>query len=488
MEYTEEQLIHLFGTGFENIFKGRPRQEYSARCTELLKALEILRSDLTHMLTKGSEMRNYFNLFITKADFQQIMDAALARTALTTDAVFGEGHARLMSALNLLLNDLEEVGTTFTLTTVTFEDPADEYKAVLKEYVRISEHLRETDEVRDLEAKMRELAVVSVRKLYGPFVFVCSSSGTGKTNMAFSLNIPFLYFLYSLTADQFVYQCFRKQSECLSKYIRQDYAQFASASSNTELAVNADTVSSSKLSFMSVGFLVEFITRLMDLIEAFPEINPAELQLSIRSLSFKAMTIEEGRLALRTLFGSDYYLFPITFDECSIEIPISGSEDALRFAFLPSLVRCLLCTPIFMGTNAAEAANFRGMSTESGSRSDGTTCWCLVWHRSPGVPIELMTQEFLKIRETLASWKELTHSNFPSDSLLDFLEECLLKERPLFLVHTQRFIQSFCTTESTCSSDEDFMAQLTKAVGSFNNSNSKRRKGPCKPQYSMLLR
>lgn len=45
-------------------------------------------------------------------------------------------------------------------------------------------------------------AAISTDTSVSPFVFVCSSSGTGKTQLPFSLSMPLLYFVYTKSISQ----------------------------------------------------------------------------------------------------------------------------------------------------------------------------------------------------------------------------------------------------------------------------------------------
>lgn len=70
--------------------------------------------------------------------------------------------------------------------------------------MRISKSISQSEEIRVLEEKMLELSTARVSKAYNPFVFVCASSGTGKTNMAFSFNTPSISFQRILAISTFI--------------------------------------------------------------------------------------------------------------------------------------------------------------------------------------------------------------------------------------------------------------------------------------------
>ena len=291
------------------------------------------------------------------------------------------------------------------------------------------------------------------------------TTALGVLPLALSFNCPFLYFLYSTKTEQPVYRCFKEQSEKLKELFLQDLKRHSGK-------VSVDFVKASTEPFKSVGFIVELIKQVKSRYDTSGR-NPAEIQVEVQSLQFKSLTLAEGRAALADVFKSDIYFFPIIFDECAIQ-PLYRSANrgdvdermsARLFTFMRSIVRCLLCMPVFMGTNA-QAANFLGVSQimeEIGSGSYDLCCWCILWHRPPGVPNDVMTETFGMIRKVVSDWRG--QNSFPSDSLLNFLEKYLAFERPLFLVYAVQYIKFFCENEeSYCNSDEEFMSLLFEDI------------------------
>ena len=208
-----------------------------------------------------------------------------------------------------------------------------------------------------------------------------------------------------------------------------------------------------------------------------PKKNPAKVQVEIRSLNYGPMTLKDGRTKLKMLFkkkGKESYYFPIIFDECNLQ-GIGGTsasaqterlEKGRKFTFLRSIVRSLLCIPIFMGTNA-QAANFLGLpkDTDAASGAKNRSCWCLVWHRPPNVAKTFFKDKFASIRDAVREFKKDTKSKYPSGKLLKFLEKYFAFERPLFLVDAEIFVLYYCQTMSSpCPSDEEFLALLLEGI------------------------
>ena len=465
--YTDDQLKGLFGQGFDGILSGSPSELYASRCFELYVTARNLQGVLNSifLLSVIDERRITSTMLIRDDQPVRVFQLCLEHTGMTRDEAIESNGRSIREALTALLDDLNELAKLFTSIESGFGIVEGIQEASLREYTEIANSLRSTREIEVLEQTMKKVASESISMNYRPFVVICASSGTGKTNMAMSLRSPSLYFLHAEELWQPVYQCFAEQSKKLMGFFAEDLRSYTSSK------VSVETVKDWKEPLKSVGFLVEMVRRLKIEIECDANAgeNPAQLQVKIRSIRFKPMTISDGIQALTNILGEDYF-FPITFDECSIlghYRPTGSTEterrakDIKQFVFLRSVVRSLLCMPIFMGTNA-QAANFLGISTgTSTSGMVNLSCWCLVWHRPPGVPADLMTKAFDEMRTTLSDWRT-DMKLFPSEGLMDLLKTWLAKERPLFLVYVQEYVRYFCSTMDKCESDEAFLAQLVE--------------------------
>ena len=460
MNYPHKQLVALLGEGYEKIFFSFQRQAYADRCSQLFNSAELFGSSLEEVqqIEDIKQRIDYINGFVGDGDYSQILRECLSRGGWTLEVALGERFRDLKVASKRLSRELELAKELVASEMADFGFVESECMNSLKEYIRIAESIRETEEIKVLEKEMRDLAHVSRGDTFSPFVLLCASSGTGKTNMALSLNSPFLYVLYDLDNDQSVYKCFREQSRQLKGLFIQDLKKYAA-----DLAADLDSYRF--LPFKSVGFLVEFIYKIKNIYDSAPlKTNAALLQVSIRNISFKAMTVDEGRLALQELFNSESYYIPIIIDECALSSDCSP-EEVDQFTFMRSILSCLLCMPIFIGTNA-QAVNFRGCSRHycSGDIVD-PSCWCLVWHHPAGVPKNLMNETFSKIRDLVLLYRQRKKSAIPSDKLLVFLKKYFAKERPLFGTFAERYFEFFCSNENShCESDEEFLAMLVEDI------------------------
>ena len=112
-----------------------------------------------------------------------------------------------------------------------------EYSAddtTLEGYVDIGTYL--TSETSVVIKEMTELTETTYKNIINnpsdipPSFIVCSSSGTGKTQLPFSLEIPLLYFCCEYTGcDQKIYQVFEKVSKYFMKLLDSDFSTYIEA-------------------------------------------------------------------------------------------------------------------------------------------------------------------------------------------------------------------------------------------------------------------
>ena len=109
----------------------------------------------------------------------------------------------------------------------------EEYLAV-KEYENVGTYL--TSETSEPVEEMTKLTESIYEEMHNsssrtvPSFFVCSSAGTGKTQLPFSLKIPLLYFCCEFTANaQPLYELYRNISEHFMKLLNDDFLEYIEA-------------------------------------------------------------------------------------------------------------------------------------------------------------------------------------------------------------------------------------------------------------------
>ena len=347
----------------------------------------------------------------------------------------------------------------------------------LKHYVDVGKVMISSTEVQELKNVLcRPIALGQ----YGPFGFICESSGTGKTQVPFSLDVPYLYFLYSIESEQQIYDNFKSQSRKLKNILDKDrrkYFRKVKHHSDKISKATVSQVSESSTPFRVVGFIVSMIRKVVEGFNNFKGTkNSALIQTAIKSIMYRPMTVSEGRLAIQKLLKNGLFQisFPVFFDECGFQRSdlapkIAEQEEELGFMLLRGLMRSLLCHPIFMGTNA-EAANFLGVSKGIGSGNtkigSAKEPWCIIIHKLPGFEEGIYKQKFDRMRTKLKMWRDLKipRPQFPNDELISFLEEYLKRERPIFTYYTESFLDEFISSNEVVSNNSEFFGLLIESI------------------------
>ena len=80
-------------------------------------------------------------------------------------------------------------------------------------------------------------SIYALKKPFTPWVFICASSGTGKTQLAFSLPLPRLFFLmnYKKADNQPIYKPFERISKKLSALMGRDISKLNELERNASI-------------------------------------------------------------------------------------------------------------------------------------------------------------------------------------------------------------------------------------------------------------
>ena len=279
-----------------------------------------------------------------------------------------------------------------------------------------------------------------------PPIFICASSGTGKTQLPFVLDIPLLYFLHaSMLSDRFKrnFDIDLAEGSCqliytdffyLSKYFRysadNDYEYYSKQGKYTNLDdFISDTYSSYKSSL--IGFIVSLCEKIVAIREQHDE-HWILSQLRVSGKCNEKMTIEEGLKRMDKMFktvddASDTRpQKPVVFIDESGMYP-SDDNFIEKHEFVRVLLRTIVI-PIFMGTNAS-AINFIGRpKVVVGSRCDDRVFpWgYIVYQLAP-----FSTEKLRESKDKLLKDNNL-YDNDHKRQFVDFIYTLLERERPLF--------------------------------------------------------
>ena len=469
----DKELPGLFGPLFSLRFLERCI-ELEDVCKEALAAIKTNDVNLLEGLLSLPKSTTLVNYLMKRLGIKDSLVDALICSRTTNG---------LQLPLPVLLNDLEFIHLQLELEADI--DQREEYEVIfpisnssaadesLDHYVKVGKMMKSSTEVQELK---NVLCTPVALGRYCTFGVICESSGTGKTQIPFSLDVPYLYFLYSIQCKQQIYDNFYNHSDELMTLLVEDskiYFEKFTMDSDKILEARVEQVSKSPTPFKVVGFIVSMLRKVVEeFIDCKGAKHSALIQTKLKSIKYRPMTVSEGRLAIQKLLKNvpDQSSFPIFFDECAFQksyvhaMPAQFSEE-LNFMLLRSLVRSMLCHPIFMGTNA-EAANFLGITKGQGSGDTKTGSakepWCVIIHRLPAYEEGMYREAFSRMRTKLSS--KTPRPQFPNDELISFLERHLSRERPIFTYYLESFLDEFISSNEVVTNNYEFFGLLLESI------------------------
>ena len=268
--------------------------------------------------------------------------------------------------------------------------PSDHF-TVIKDFLELGLDVGKSEQIKEFKTLIGDIYQRTSTYTHLPFIFVCGSSGTGKTQIPFSLSpeYPFMYFLQdeSSANSQLIYKPFLNLTRYFEKYVREDYEAYDESLKRPRVTVeslqhptivnestgrsveNVKTrdvqtiVSETKyqcveisekkeMKFSIVGFIVSLFKEMC--VKRGEGESWIYSELKDFDLNCKLMTIKEGKEALERI-KTDFSLqtLPIIFidESCVVE------GDSGIFQFRRNILRLLNVVVVLMGTNA-EVANF----------------------------------------------------------------------------------------------------------------------------------
>lgn len=475
----EKQAVALSETDLDNFLGLVPGisnevfEEYLNRC----KMLADESGHITYMLMKYS---NCNNLSAFQAILSLIREPRKIWNFCANHLNFDPEHAPSdVRKLNMLLEFVKRLQQSLEARSaqtgrVDLDTTSEEWKRELERYLTIADFISESDEVSTFISELNRINQISGQLSYTPFGVICASSGKGKTNMAFSFKIPYLYFILNTTCTQKIYEGFTQQSEQFKGLVKKDYKRFMEEMSKRISKgiydVEVESVVTSKLKYESVGFLVKLIKIVV------AKMNSDNLRYSIQAQSslsgtfyFEPMNFEKAQWELRQILpimkksnGEPYYTLPIFFDECD-NIGQRGEFSEEEFLFLRGVLRCMLCNPIFMGTDAKPSYLF-GKSFSMGTRCEEYPVWCLLWHQMPKIVPSILNEKEALILERISKWRQDTGNAYPTNDALLLAVRSVENERPLFLYYIIHFVDFIIAHNQGFEDDVHFLEALFNDV------------------------
>ena len=298
-----------------------------------------------------------------------------------------------------------------------------------------------------------------------PFVVICCSSGTGKTQLPFSLDpaFPVLYFLFNWILNpekvnaQKIYQCFGSLSDALWACIEKDLKVL----NCTEKEINTLKVKSGGKRWHTIGFIVKLLDEYLEKNTFADSWSPSLMFLAeIGSFPFIPMSCSEAatRISRLKADGKIQHLPIVFIDETYLDSKVSEKnmgQDGIvpRYLFLRSVLRESCVISIFMGTNF-HLANFLSEGNLGGSRPTKSVYSMYVVYKLPPVPQitvenerDLVLELFRKNANLFRyGWEEL-------ERFVTAIFRFLAWERPWFFHEICLQLKSFLESRLTDSSE-----------------------------------
>ena len=286
-----------------------------------------------------------------------------------------------------------------------------------------------------------------------PFIFVCASSGAGKTQLPFSLDIPLFYFLFNSsltklldahnndTKVQRIYRSYLQLSSYLMKCIDYDCEilreKEAKSGYTTEGRQPWDIHIGSDVELFLPGFILALyneLTRIRESNEKFGSEPWIMSQLRITECSVKKISINTARKEFERICKGKKNLPILFFDESQKNKDETEAIFARRYVYLRRCTSALGLIAVFMGTNAS-LANFVNFNLASSSRAESSNIypWCYIVHRLASVTREYIDESVIQLRECIHSrFKENPMIVSTLNRFMDVISKSITKERPLF--------------------------------------------------------
>ena len=296
-----------------------------------------------------------------------------------------------------------------------------------------------------------------------PFFLICCSSGTGKTQLPFSLPqaFPIFYFLFNRKPSpgtQLIYSCFSSVSGALQTCIEKDLEKFRLFPRNYQKIIQDEDKDSAakKLkesiksqedeeasmfeqwlsesfheynfatneSFFTPGFIVGILEKYFS---SDRSVSSLELLARLETFKFASMTYPAAKQKIIELCQENKVDFtPIIFiDETNLSRNMKSNLEVLKsFLFLRTVLRLIHVIPVFMGTNFIPAGFFFSKESNASRSADGYYHTYVI-HNLPPVPAKICYEEECKSLE-------LATKNENAKEVVKKIYEFLKDERPLF--------------------------------------------------------
>lgn len=273
-----------------------------------------------------------------------------------------------------------------------------------------------------------------------PFIFICASSGTGKTQLPFSLQIPLLYLINNSDmlnlCDSVIHQdIYLNYFDC-STVLRKCVVYDRHVVYNNDLSLKK--IDTSDCKSMIAGFFVTLFSLVIEYRQRFNIVDENWALSQIKAFEYiqdklfiKPVTLYEARVAISKMSEIENQFLPLVFLDESQKT--RDRDDFLRdYKTLRKIIRNIGVIPVYMGTNAC-LVNFINKTSTGGSRTGDDCIWSYIVYKLAHPTQSFLTCEKNKILETI---EQSNNVDLPiKEKFKTFVEQItslLNYERPFF--------------------------------------------------------
>lgn len=302
-----------------------------------------------------------------------------------------------------------------------------------------------------------------------PMIFVCGSSGCGKTQLAFNISRvqPMIYLLDCRPSSaQPVYDPFIRLSNEFHDAVEQDMKDLILLDKYVG-RLDFLIMKMRKKVLKSANFLLNLLEATIANYEILFKANLDEckppswlhalLNASLEPLESTSYTLDEVYLKISILMGeSRLHSFLVFLDECNT------ADDGKYHVFKRNLVRYLGIVPVVMG----EEFKFYNTVSHSSNSRGYVRPWCFVFAKLPAYSTFLLDEKISNIRASLETVENLTWRNELEEFLI-LLRKVCQDERPFFVDLAVDALLHFVTEEVNGMEDVDMeyvLNMLLKAI------------------------
>lgn len=270
-----------------------------------------------------------------------------------------------------------------------------------------------------------------------PFVFICASSGTGKTQLPFSINMPFVYLINNSdmlksseqNSNQEIYKIFFDISNIFLNCVIADRDVVCESDYKYKRGVDYNSMIAGF--FVTLFSLITEYRKGLDKEENWSLSQIKALKLISDPIVINRITVDKAREEIGRMCRNDQNLLPLVFLDESQKT--SDSNFLRDYKTLRKIIRNIGLIPVFMGTNA-NLVNFVNNDNTGGSREDQGSVWAYLIYKLAHPSEKFLMDEKQRVLETLNNSANRINSidKKKFELFTDKIVSLLKYERPFF--------------------------------------------------------